>query len=548
MKSLRYYLSPAAWLALAGIRRAPPAPARPPVRPAGTSPRPVGQRTQAPASGNTPPVPATNSPPPHPATGAGPSPAAGKPRRKKWLKTTGVFYAASAVGHVACVVLLISLPLGLRTRRVKSEPPIQAEEPEEMEVPRFKAARPRSLADPGADPTGRDNISSVADASSPDDPASKDEYRPVGKPAGDAVVVPVDIDTVAASRAAEKAIAAALDWFARHQERDGRWSLTTFDQHCQGEHCDQTAAAGADAAATGLALLPFFGAGHTQTATGPYAETIDRGLHWLVAQQQPNGDLSAGAEGRMYPHAIATLALCENFALTRDRQIGAAAQLAVSFIVKAQNKATGGWHYEPGGLGNTSIVAWQMMALASAQRGGLKVDPVCLSHADRWLRSVAGGQHGGVFCYEPGRPVTATMTAIGLLCRQLDGVPADSPALAEGREFMLAHLPVSPFSQDVFYWYFGSPAMRYFGSADWQVWFHALRRTLMETQCQGGCAAGSWRLEPQAPEAWSSRGGRLMVTSFATQLLELEYGQLPLFAPAVTEPVRAAAQEIPLKR
>ncbi len=304
----------------------------------------------------------------------------------------------------------------------------------------------------------------------------------------------------------------------------------------------------ADAAATGLALLPFFGAGHTQTSTGPYTDSIDRGLRWLLEHQRPNGDLSADAEGRMYPHAIATLALCENFALTRDRQIGAAAQLAVGFIIKSQNRATGGWHYEPGGLGNTSIVAWQMLALASAQRSGLKVDPVCLVNVDRWLRSVADGQHGGLYCYEPGRPVTATMTSIGLLCRQLQGTGPDSPAMAEGREYLLAHLPASPFSQDIFYWYFGSPAMRNFGGADWQVWFHALRRILMETQSQQGCAAGSWGLEPPAPEAWSLRGGRLMVTSFAVQLLELEYGQMPLYSPIPVEPVRAAAQDGPVQR
>jgi hypothetical protein len=464
------------------------------------------------------------------------------------LQSTSVFYAASAAGHITCVAILISLPLGMRARKIDKTPPIHAEETEEIESPRFNLARPRSLADAGADPLGQDNPSSLADASTADDPTAKEEYRRgASKPTGDAAVA-IDIDTVAAAKAAEKSIAAALDWFARHQERDGRWSLAAFDRNCQGDHCDQPGAAGADAAATGLALLPFFGAGQTQATSGPYTAAIDRGLHWLIEQQQANGDLSAGAEGRMYPHAIATLALCENFALTRDRQIGAAAQLGIGFIVKSQNKATGGWHYEPGGLGNTSIVAWQMLALASAHRGGLKVDPVCLSQADRWLRSVAGGKHGGLYCYEPGRPVTATMTAIGILCRQLEGAPLDTPAMAEGREFMLTHLPASPYSQDIFYWYFGSPAMRNYGGADWQVWFHALRRTLMDTQCQTGCAAGSWRLEPPAPEAWSSRGGRLMVTSFAVQLLELEYGQLPLYAPAVVEPVRSAAQEAPPRR
>ena len=58
-----------------------------------------------------------------------------------------------------------------------------------------------------------------------------------------------------------------------------------------------------------------------------------------------------------------------------------------------------------------------MLALASGQRSGLKVDPVCISRADKWLRSISAGEHGGLFCrYEPGRPVTSTMTAIGLLC------------------------------------------------------------------------------------------------------------------------------------
>jgi hypothetical protein len=526
--------------------------------------RPVGGAAAVPrpaTNGNVAPLPATNSAASStpaangnssPAPAANPAPPPGtkgtKPHRKKWFQSTGMFYAASAAGHVACVVLLISLPLGFRARRMKSEPPINAEVTDDVENPRFNLPKPRSLADPGADPSGQDGSSSVADASSPDNSPDKDGSRAAARRSAGDIEVPVDIDTVAATKAAEKAIAAALDWFARHQERDGRWSLATFERNCQGDHCDQPGAAGADAAATGLALLPFFGAGHTQASSGPHSAAIDRGLHWLIEQQHPNGDLSAGAEGRMYPHAIATLALCENYALTRDRQIGAAAQLAVAYIVKSQNKATGGWHYEPGGLGNTSIVAWQMLALASARRGGLKVDPVCLSQAEHWLRSVAGGQQGGLFSYEPGRPVTATMTAIGILCRQLDGVQLDSPAMLEGREFLLAHLPASPFSQDIFYWYFGSPAMRGFGGADWQVWFHAMRRTLMETQCQSGCAAGSWRLDPPAPEAWSSRGGRLMVTSFAVQLLELEYGQLPLYAPVEAEPVRAAAEDRPVRR
>ena len=92
------------------------------------------------------------------------------------------------------------------------------------------------------------------------------------------------------------------------------------------------------------------------------------------------------------------------------------------------------------------------------------------------------------------------------------------------------------------------PGNAQFRTADWQVWFHALRRTLMESQCNSGCSAGSWRLDPAGTRAWSSRGGRLMATDFAVQLLELEYGATAGLCTDPDEPVRAAAQDQPPKR
>jgi hypothetical protein len=515
MKYLRYFLSPAAWMAMLGLRRAQP------VRPARRAPA-----TRPTAAGV------------EPTLAVQPS---AKPRSRKWIKTSGAFYLVSATCHVACVLLLLSFPLALRPRKVATAPIIRADADQVPESSHFELGQRPSTAQPSLEPGSDAGGDDLAALSAP----TVDGSQVGGVLQGG---VPVDLDGVAGAKVAEKSLAAALNWLHRHQESDGRWSLIDFDKHCASEACDQRGSLAADAAATALALLPFFGAGHTQSTAGPHSECLARGLAWLIDHQQTNGDLSANSEQRMYAHALATLALSENYSLSRDRQIGAAAQLAVGFITAAQNKATGGWDYQPGGLGNTSLVAWQVMALRSAERSGLKVNPHCFVLAEKWLRLVADGQSGGLFCYEPGRPVTATMTSVGMLCRQWAGVPGDNPAVVEGQQYLLAHLPASPFSQDVFYWYFGSPALRNLGGSEWQVWFQALRRTLIDTQVKTGCAAGSWGLDPAAPEAWSSKGGRLLATSLAAQLLELEYGQLPLYAPRVVAPVQAAGSEQPLKR
>ena len=72
----------------------------------------------------------------------------------------------------------------------------------------------------------------------------------------------------------------------------------------------------------------------------------------------------------MYSHGLATIALCEAYGLTGDKQVGVAAQKAVNFIVKAQNAADGGWRYYPGDAGDTSVFGWQLMALKARKWPG----------------------------------------------------------------------------------------------------------------------------------------------------------------------------------
>ena len=61
------------------------------------------------------------------------------------------------------------------------------------------------------------------------------------------------------------------------------------------------------------------------------------------------------------------------------------------------------------------------MALKSAQMAGLAVDSQALEKCELWLQSVAKGQHGGLFAYQPYREPSPSMTAVGQLCRQYLG-------------------------------------------------------------------------------------------------------------------------------
>lgn len=336
------------------------------------------------------------------------------------------------------------------------------------------------------------------------------------------------------------ALAAALAWLVRHQEPGGGWSLDGFERQCQGAACGAAGKIDSPAAATGLALLPLL----TSVAAGAaeasdYEPAIAGGAQWLVERQLADGDLSAGGAQRMYSHAVAAIALAKRFAATKDAKIGAAAQRAVDFSLAAQNPNTGGWHYEPGGSGNTSSVAWQLLLIEVASQSGLTIDPECCRKADAWFRSVEQGRPSGRFSYEPGRPVTTTMTAVGLRYLALRGVPPTHAAFRGGRDYLREHPPNPAFTRDIFYWYWATPVVRSGDAEEWKAWLTGLTKGLLETQAAAGCSAGSWSAGSPAAEIWSTTGGRLCVTSLAAQLLLANPGEGPALAPPTERPLAA---------
>ena len=261
----------------------------------------------------------------------------------------------------------------------------------------------------------------------------------------------------------EAAVAAALEWFANHQNPDGSWSYDHRTGPCQGRCADPGRLADCKTGATGMALLPFLGAGQTHK-TGKYKRNVEMGLYFLASQMKLKnqgglqcGDLAQGG-GSMYSHGISAIVLCEAYAMTHDKGLMGPAQLSLNHIVYAQDPVGGGWRYSPRQAGDTSVVGWQLMALKSGHMAYLIVPKETIIGASKFLDS-AQADSGAKYGYTGPGGGTAT-TAIGLLCRMYLGWKKDNPALQRGAEFIGK---TGPSKGNMYYNYYATQVMRHYG-------------------------------------------------------------------------------------
>ena len=252
------------------------------------------------------------------------------------------------------------------------------------------------------------------------------------------------------TKATERAVAAALYWLAKHQMKDGNWSLKKYTQMCKDKSC--TGAGGPRIAlgrhGDGLAARSW-PPGRRTSATAPSNGRCSGGVYWLMNHQKADGDLSARRRtSQMYSHGLATIALCEDYGMSGDKTVGEAAQRAINFIQAAQNTKTGGWRYHPGEEGDTSVVGWQLMALKSGPNGRPDGRP---RHAWRHQemarvgrRAGGGGSPGSAgnggqrFSYQPDGGPTPTMSAVGMLCNQYLHAGRAIRSIVGGVQFLMA--------------------------------------------------------------------------------------------------------------
>jgi hypothetical protein len=325
--------------------------------------------------------------------------------------------------------------------------------------------------------------------------------------------------------ASEAAVARGLKYLQRTQKSNGGWVL-------DGDERD-------DAAATGLALLPFLAAGQTHKPMkgekeSIYAKTVQAGLDYLrKVKQKPNGSFDSP---RMYGNAIAAMALCEAYGMTGDPQLKLPAQLALDFLVKAQHSA-GGYRYRPLEPGDTSVTGWCFQALHSGQLAGLSVPRDTVYKVGNFLDSVQtlnGAAYG--YLTKGDRP---TLNAVGLLCREYLGWGPRNPVLAAGVA-KLKTTPPNKARKDIYYYYYATQVVYFFGlgTEDWETWNlgpkaadgtrkDGMRDILVNSQdATTKPTNGSW--SPDNDQTGRG-GGRHAMTCLCLLTLEVYYRNLPLY-------------------
>lgn len=398
----------------------------------------------------------------------------------------------------------------------------------------------------------------------------------------------------------ENAVQASLRWLKRHQTEEGFWKSYDYDTECKlpircknkrhGPREDQTknpdyyvygrGFAGFDVGVTALAILAFLGNGHTHKF-GRYRHVVRKGIEWLkkIQVNDPSskwhGSIGYVLNGKkvdhpewIYNHAIATMALSEAYAITKDYALRDYAQRAVDFAIKCQNPGLGWSHHTPSddpekvirpGLNDSAVTGWMVLALKSAKKGGLRVPSSCFQGALKWFDLVTNSQGAMGYMAPDGRSSVLpgrenyyeerpTMTAVGMLCRMFSGMSRHHLLIRKGKAILMRNLPKWPKnshrSVNMYYWYYGTYAMFQVGGKDWHCgkhynlkdfqakdmrccWNHAMQKALILNQrqgVQGDCADGSW--DPIGE--WGIAGGRVYATAMGAITLEVFYRYLRL--------------------
>ncbi|HPD16628.1 MAG TPA: HEAT repeat domain-containing protein [Planctomycetota bacterium] len=446
---------------------------------------------------------------------------------------------AEVSGHVFEVGLLAERPSPAEVPKPREpeRPPIKVEEPPPPPSKAEPEEQPPPVAPPPAapEPARRDEpaaaqatpVLEVAGGPAP----ARDVFASRGPSARETAV-----RQWGGSAASERAVDAALEWLRVHQEPDGRWN--------DGDPQLKLAPG-----LSGLAVLAFLGKGHTHTDEGRYRDTVAHGLRYLLSIQTPEGRFGepylVGAEKNnrylMYHQGIATMALAEAYAMTRDPALREPVRRAVAFIQRAQQDA-GGWDYgdAPTGRNDTSVTGWQVMALKSAHAAGIEVGWETLFGIMRHLHlntSAAGeviyaNREPGPWRRGPG------MVAVGLFSYLALGWPRDCALAQQQADLLLANLPdwadmnrndprdPADCLHTMYYWYYGTLALFQMGGHWWTRWNAHLRDLLIARQCSDGDRKGSW--DPP-DRGFDAAGGRVYTTALNALTLEVYYRYLPFY-------------------
>lgn len=304
------------------------------------------------------------------------------------------------------------------------------------------------------------------------------------------------------SKATESSVDAALRWLATHQEADGHFDSAKFG-----------AKSNLDAASTGLALLSFLGAGHTEKM-GQFKDNVRRAVAWLSARKMEGAALSD-------EDIIATLALAEAAGMSNIAETRAVAQHALDYITKVdptlQNARLGNANWTSQ---KTYSVEWFVLALKSSKVAGLSVPVKAFESALDFINGCEK-KTGEVSRFSPTKSTPQTdpsAAAAALVCRQMLGSHADELASSVDALLVDGGVPVWD-TLNPSYVYFGTLCAFQQGGDIWKRWNEAEKKALTDNQSKTGEDDGSWTMKSAAAEPL----GRVAQTAISSLCLETYY-------------------------
>jgi len=328
------------------------------------------------------------------------------------------------------------------------------------------------------------------------------------------------------------AVAAGLKYLASRQQKDGGWLVSGEEEG--GANTNDWGRCGVSA----LACLAFLGDGHAWAADdkAPYAGAVKKGINFLTVNQDektgrfgPDQMPGGIVPHYMYNQGMATAALAEAYAMTGDPYLRAAAQKGVNHILTAQQQS-GGWDYydAPSTRADTSVTAWQMMALYSAQQAGLVVPGTAFEKGLGFLDAMTDKESFRVgydkVWAQSERGVGNGSTAIALMLQLYLGRSPSSVTVRRQVRILLAEsLPEydpkwsaeqKAAKLDYYNNYHATMAFNRLGGKDWETWNKVMVKTLKAAQEPNGC----WPLDK-----WTKAGGKIYSTAMATLTLEVYY-------------------------
>jgi hypothetical protein len=271
----------------------------------------------------------------------------------------------------------------------------------------------------------------------------------------------------------------------------------------------------------GLCGLAMLASGSTPTR-GPYAAEIARAVEYLQHHTRDDGLIlnpDYPSQGPMYGQGFGLLFLAEAYGMTADDQrLKPLLSAAIELVVNTQNPQ-GGWRYQPvPDEADISVTVCQVMALRSAKNAGFFVPADTIDRAVTYIKHLQNADGGFSYRWEDERLSAFPRSAGAVVALQSAGI-YQGPEIDSAIEYLETFRPDrrghETFNYYLYGHYYGVQAMWFVGGERWQRWFPSVRDDMIARQLP----AGSW----ESP--YSDEYG----TAMALIMLQMPNNILPIF-------------------